>query len=108
MRFRIVKDKEFYRQVLSIMLPVALQQAINMGVNMMDTVMVGSLGEAALSASSLANQYYQFFNIFCMGIIGGASVLASQYWGAGEKEKVRETFNLALKLTLCVCVFLRS
>ncbi len=105
MRFRIVKDKEFYRQVLSIMLPVALQQAINMGVNMMDTVMVGSLGEAALSASSLANQYYQFFNIFCMGIIGGASVLASQYWGAGEKEKVRETFNLALKLTLCVCVF---
>ena len=48
MRFRIVKDKEFYRQVLSIMLPVALQQAINMGVNMMDTVMVGSLGEAAL------------------------------------------------------------
>lgn len=105
MRVRIVKEKEFYKQVFAMMLPVALQQAINMGVNMMDTVMVGSLGEAALSASSLANQYYQFFSIFCMGIIGGASVLASQYWGAGDRDKVRETFNMALRLTLLVCLF---
>lgn len=84
------------------MLPVAMQQAINMGVNMMDTMMLGKLGEVALSASSLANQYYQFFNIFCLGIIGGTSVLAAQYWGAGDKERVRETFNMALWLALII------
>lgn len=105
MRVRIVKDKKFYLQVLAIMLPVALQQAINMGVNMMDTMMLGTLGEAALSASSLANQYYQFFSILCMGIIGGTSVLTAQYWGADDKERVRETFNMALKLTFIVCIF---
>lgn len=103
MGVRIVREKEFYKQVLAITLPVAMQQAINMGVNMMDTMMLGSLGETALSASSLANQYYQFFNIFCMGIIGGTSVLAAQYWGAGDRDKVRDTFNLALKLTIFVC-----
>lgn len=99
MRVTIVRDTE-----LRIMLPVALQQAINMGVNMMDTMMLGSFGEVQLSASSLANQYYNFFTILCMGIIGGCSVLAAQYWGAGEKEKVRETFNMAMRLTAFVSI----
>lgn len=104
MRVTIVKDTEFYKAVIRIMLPVALQQAINMGVNMMDTMMLGSFGEVQLSASSLANQYYNFFTILCMGIIGGCSVLAAQYWGAGEKEKVRETFNMAMRLTAFVSI----
>ena len=82
MKVSIIKEPEFYKSVIRIMLPVALQQAINMGVNMMDTMMLGSFGEIQLSASSLANQYYNFFTILCMGIIGGSSVLAAQYWGA--------------------------
>ena len=98
MKFQLIKEKEFYSRVLAIMLPVALQQAINMGVNMLDTMMLGSFGEIQLSASSLANQFYMIFNIFCMSIIGGSSVLAAQYWGAREIEKVRETFNMALRL----------
>jgi len=98
----VVREKSFYRQVLRIMLPVAMQQAINMGVNMMDTLMLGSFGEAQLSASSLANSFYSLFTILCMGIIGGCSVLAAQYWGAGNKEKVRETFNLAIRLALAL------
>ncbi|MFR8165031.1 MAG: MATE family efflux transporter [Enterocloster sp.] len=104
MKVSIIKEPEFYKSVIRIMLPVALQQAINMGVNMMDTMMLGSFGEIQLSASSLANQYYNFFTILCMGIIGGSSVLAAQYWGAGEKEKVRETFNMALRLSAGVAV----
>lgn len=105
MKIRIIRGKNFYRMVLSIMLPVALQQAINMGVNMLDTMMLGSFGEIQLSASSLANQYYNFYTIFCMGIIGGSSVLAAQYWGAGDKEKVRETFSMAMRLALGLSVF---
>lgn len=99
-----IRDKAFYGQVGRIMVPVALQQAIDMGVNMMDTIMLGQMGEAQLSASSLANGFYSTFNILCMGIVGGCSVLAAQYWGAGEKEKVRQTFNLALKLSACLAL----
>lgn len=95
----IIREREFYQQVLHIMIPVILQQSINMGVNMMDTIMLGAFGEAQLSASSLANSFYNLYTIFCMGINGGCSVLAAQYWGARNKEKVRETFNLALLLT---------
>lgn len=104
MKITVVKDKHFYASVLSIMLPVALQQAINMGVNMLDTMMLGSFGEVQLSASSLANQYYNFFTIFCMGIIGGSSVLAAQFWGAEKKDQVRETFGMAMRLALSLSV----
>lgn len=105
MKINLIKEKSFYTSVLAIMIPVALQQAINMGVNMMDTIMLGSFGEYALSGSSQANQFYNFFTIFCMGIIGGCSILAAQYWGAGDKERVRETFNMALRLVLCLSAF---
>jgi len=83
-KISLVSDREFYKRVVMIMVPVAVQQAINMGVNMMDTVMLGSFGEAQLSASSLANSFYSLYNIFCMGIIGGCSVLVAQFWGGGE------------------------
>lgn len=105
MNITLVKDRAFYRSVLAIMIPVALQQAINMGVNMLDTMMLGSFGEIQLSASSLANQYYSFYQILCNGIIGGTSVLAAQYWGAGDRERVRETFSMALRLTVLVSLF---
>lgn len=105
MKVTLIREKEFYRSVFSIMIPVALQQAINMGVNMLDTIMLGSFGEVQLSGSSLANQYYSFFQILCLGIIGGASVLASQYWGGNNKEKVRETFCMALRLVACLSLF---
>ena len=103
-KMTIVRDKTFYKSVLSIMFPVALQQAINMGVNMLDTMMLGSFGEVALSASSLANQYYNFFVIFNLGIIGGCSVLCAQYWGAGDRERVYETFAMALRLSAGLAV----
>jgi len=104
-KIHLVKEKAFYASVLAIMLPVALQQAINMGVNMLDTMMLGSFGEVALSASSLANQFYNFFTIFNMGIIGGSSVLAAQYWGAEDLDRVRETFSMAIRLATGLALF---
>lgn len=50
--------KQFYRSMMVIAMPIALQNLITVGVSMMDTLMLGSLGEAALSASALANQLF--------------------------------------------------
>lgn len=92
----LVRDPGFYRQVFFVALPVAFQQTINIGVNLMDTVMVGALGETSLSASSLANQYYYLYYILCLGISGGACVLSAQYWGAGNRRMVRQVWRLAM------------
>lgn len=93
----MIRDKSFYQAVISIMIPVALQQAINVGVNMMDTLMLGSFGEIQLSASSLANEYYHFYNILCLGIIGGSSVLTAQYWGSRDLKRARQSISLAVQ-----------
>ena len=84
----LVRDRDFYRQVRQIMVPVALQQAINIGVNMMDTMMLTACGETQLSASSLANQYISLFQIMCLGLGFGASVLTSRF---GE-QRIRKVF----------------
>lgn len=81
-----------------LLLPVLFQNLINQGVNMMDTVMVGRLGEVSISASSLANQYYAIYNIMCMGISAAGLVLASQYWGANEPKTVRKTFDFVMQI----------
>ena len=95
----IEKDRAFYRQVFLVGLPVAFQQAINIGVNLMDTVMVGALGENALSASSLANQYYYLYYVLCLGISGGACVLSAQYWGAGNHKMVKQVWRLSMYIS---------
>lgn len=92
------RDRAFYRLLLSIMLPAALQQAINIGVNLMDTIMLGSFGEVQISGSNLANQFYNLFLFFCLGISGGCGVLSSQYWGKQDFDRVYSIFNMALRL----------
>ena len=74
-------EPKFYKSVFALALPIALQSLITIGVNMLDTIMVGSLGENALSATSLANSFISIYQIFCMGLGMGASVLVSRYWG---------------------------
>lgn len=96
----IVKDKSFYRTVVALALPIALQSMITIGVNMLDTIMVGKLGETQLGATSQANTFISIYHIFCMGLGMGASVLVSRYWGMRdiEPEKAPE----ALKKTVCI------
>lgn len=98
MKKYIITDKAFYSDALMIVLPVVLQAIINQGVNMMDTIMVGKLGEAAISASSLANQFYNIYTFLCMGLSAAGLVLAAQYWGAGDKVTVRKVFDILIQI----------
>ena len=57
---KIDKDKIFYKTIASITIPIALQNIISYGVNLMDTVMLGKLGEVALSATSLFHVHFAY------------------------------------------------
>ena len=98
-------DREFYKKVLTIALPVSAQQLITVGVNLMDTVMLSSMGDAQLSASALGGQFINLFQIFCMGIGMGASVLTSRYWGMGELPSLRKTVTIMLRFALFLSLF---
>ncbi len=97
------KDPAFYKGVFALAFPIALQSLISIGVNMLDTIMVGSLGENALSATSLANSFISIYHIFCMGLGMGASVLVSRYWGMKKAaDGHEEEAGHALKQTVCL------
>ena len=85
----LVRSGAFYRKSAAIAVPIALQSMITMGVNMMDTIMVGRLGEQALSAVSLANQFITLFQICCMGMGMGAAVLTARFWGKGDVASLK-------------------
>ncbi|HKM35876.1 MAG TPA: MATE family efflux transporter [Lachnospiraceae bacterium] len=93
---------EFYKSTAMIAIPIALQSLITMGVNLLDNIMLGSLGEIPLSASSLAVQYIGFYNICCMGLGMGASVLVSRFWGMKELDSLRKTVSLMIRFTLVI------
>ena len=103
----LVGTRAFYQQMLSIAIPVALQQLITVGVNLMDTMMLSQMGDVQLSAAALAGQFVNVFHIFCMGIGMGASVLTARYWGMRDLTMLRKTITFMLRICLSlVTVFM--
>ncbi len=92
-------NRTFYKKVLAVAAPVTAQSMITIGVNMLDTIMLGSLGETALSASSLSNQFITFFQLCCMGIGMGAAVLTSRFWGRQDNHSLKKAITLALRFS---------
>ncbi len=93
-------DKNFYSTILRIAIPVSIQQLITVGINLMDTIMLSSMGDAQLSASSQASQFINLFQIFCMGIGMGASVLTARFWGMQDKNSLRKAITIMLRIVL--------
>ncbi len=93
-------DGALYRKMAKIAIPVSLQQLITVGINLMDTIMLSSMGDAQLSASSLAGQFITLFQICCMGIGMGASVLTSRFWGMKDLHSLKKTVTIMLRFLL--------
>ncbi|MBC5996602.1 MATE family efflux transporter [Romboutsia ilealis] len=102
----IVKDKNFYKKILQIGVPISLQGLITFSVNMTDTMMLGSLGEVILSASSLANQFCLIFLIINYGLGGGSGVLTGQFWGQKDTDSINKTLSILLRFSLIFAVLL--
>lgn len=91
-------DRAFYKKIVTIAIPISLQQLITVGINLMDTIMLSSMGDTQLSASSLAGQFINLFEIVCMGVGMGASVLTARFWGMQDKVNLRKSITLMLRL----------
>ncbi|MBQ3795092.1 MAG: MATE family efflux transporter [Butyrivibrio sp.] len=97
-----VKDKQFYRMLVAFALPIALQQLITVGVNMADNIMLGQLGEAPMSGATLANNFITIFQIMCMGLGMGASVLVSRFFGMKDQLSMKKSVVIMFRLLFVV------
>lgn len=93
-------NKQFWKKVLIIGFPVAIQNLINTTVNMVDTFMIGSLGDEYVSAVGLANKIFFVMNLLIFGIVSGCSVLLSQYFGKKDEKNLNKTFGFMMILSI--------
>ena len=94
-------DRVFLEKAVRIALPVAMQGMLNTIVNLVDTMMIGTLGATAIAAVGLANKVFFVFNLLIFGIISGTGILAAQYWGNRDIKNIRKVLGLALILGFC-------
>ena len=92
----------FYRNVFALVVPMALQNLINVGVTAIDVVMLGKVGETALSGSSLAGQIQFIMMLLFFGITSGATVLTAQYWGKKDTRTIEKILGMGLSVSLVV------
>lgn len=95
----MIKNKAFYKNVIAITIPIAIQNLISMATSLMDTVMLGRADNTGvfLSGSSLANQPFFILSIINFGLASAATVLAAQYWGRRDTKSIRTIFSIMLK-----------
>lgn len=99
-----LNTKELYKIALKLAIPIMVQNLISTLVNTADTIMLGFVGQSAMAAASLANQYT--FVLFCVffGMATGTSVLASQYYGKGDYNTIERVMGLAVRFSVIIAV----
>lgn len=98
------EKRSFYKTVLALVIPMATQNLINVGVQAADVVMLGRVGETAISAASLAGQVYFVMTLFFFGLTSGAAVLTAQYWGKGDIKTIERVLGISLRMALITAV----
>lgn len=96
----MLKDRRFLGKAVTIAFPVAMQGMLNTIVNLVDTMMIGTLGETSIAAVGLANKVFFVFSLLVFGIVSGSGVLAAQYWGNHDVKNIRKVLGLALMISI--------
>ena len=98
--------KPFYKNVMALVIPIAIQNMINVGVTAADVLMLGKVGEKVLSGASLAGQVQFIMTLLFAGITSGATVLTAQYWGRKDTESIEKVLGIGLAIgTGIACIF---
>ncbi|MEG1461336.1 MAG: MATE family efflux transporter [Oscillospiraceae bacterium] len=92
------QDKGFYGNLFALALPIIMQNLIMMSLAMIDTFMVGLLGEVPLAAVTVANTPVFVIQLLIFGLQSGSSVLISQYWGKQDKDAISRVIGIGIYL----------
>jgi putative MATE family efflux protein len=98
--FSLLTNKDFYRRLLPVAIPLAIRHFLISSLSFIDTIMIGSVSDTAIASVDLANQVTFLFMVTMVGIGGGASVYISQYWGNRDYGGVKRTLGFTLLVSL--------
>ena len=97
---KYVGDRAFYKMVLTIAVPMMVQNGISNFVNLLDNLMIGRVGTNALSGVAIANQIMFVYYLLIFGATAGVGIFTAQYYGLGDVDGVRETFRFKIVVNI--------
>ena len=107
---KFIGDKAFYAMVLSVVMPIIVQNGITNFVSLLDNIMVGRVGTEPMSGVAIVNQLLMIYALCIFGGLAGAGIFTAQFFGSGNEEGVRHTFRfkvwLGVGLTIAATVIL--
>ncbi|MFC4779673.1 MATE family efflux transporter [Eubacterium multiforme] len=89
-------DKSFIKKVVILALPIVIQNFISSSLNIIDTMMIGKLGESEIAAVGIANQYFFMLNILMMGLFSGIGIFISQYFGKRDSKNIKKLVGIGV------------
>ena len=98
----ISRERNFYKLILSIALPIAIQNLITFSGSLIDTMMLGALGEVQLSAASIGNNLFFILTVLIFGLAGGSNILISQYWGKGDVNTIHKILSIMYRACIII------
>ncbi len=101
---KYIGDKAFYKMLLSIALPIIIQNALMNFVSLLDNIMVGQLGTEQLSGVAIVNQLIFIFYLLVFGGLSGVGIYTAQFYGNKDDEGIRQTFRYKFWLGLIISV----
>ncbi len=101
---KYIGDRAFYKMVLTIAVPMMVQNGISNFVNLLDNLMIGRLGTNALSGVAIANQLMFVYYLLIFGATAGVGIFTAQYFGLGDVDGVRETFRFKIIVNILLSV----
>ena len=104
MIINLKKDIKFFKDILIISLPIILQNLIGASLNLLDNLMIGSLGENAIASTGIANQYYMLYYNATNGFVMGAGIFMAQYWGKKDVKNIYRFLGISLLFSLIVAI----
>ena len=99
-----INKRKFYRQVFALVIPMALQNLINVGVTAADVLMLGRVSEKVLSGASLAGQIQFVMTLILFGTTSGATVLTAQYWGKKDTQTIEKILGMGMTIGVSCAV----
>ncbi len=89
-------DRAFVKAALAVAIPLMLQQLITSSVNLVDNLMVGQLGDAALGGVATTNRFYMIAIFSTFGILAAAGIFIAQYYGAKDENHMKQSFRFSI------------
>lgn len=93
---RYVGDRNFYKTVMKLVIPIIIQTGVTNFVSLLDNLMVGALGTVPMNGVSISNQIIFIYNLAIFGIMSGASIFGAQFYGVRDYKGMRHAMRFKL------------